>query len=725
VRRQRIYGVEPPRAVVRLLELDPARLGLYGRLRLLWYLAVGGLLLRTRLLWYRLLDRDTPRQRLRIAEIKDLLQAHLTPESRILVGYFERRLYSRDLAPLPSFLEKMLFRTTPMLVVQPLSEQDVIESLRFASEHNLTVVPRGVSSSAFGGAIPTRNGLVLDFSRMNAIEQVDVQNQTVVIQSGVRWADLAARLKLYDLTTATNPTSRFSTIGGWAATGGLGLHGYKYGHFRDAVVALRIVLPTGETLSLNNDDNDFGLFIGTEGQLGLITQLTLKLRKQPAFSRPVLIKGVDAAGLTRLLQQFEEEKIHPSHVVFYSRARLAEENRLFIDRTGHVQPVAPEHDAVLLHFDDAEEFSHWEVWIAKQEIIATVEGPAARYLWAERYFPLQGQRLGPNLLAAELVGSPSFLSGFFGKAREIAARFGVELAVEAIVSRVDGESRCVVIASFAGDARRTFGYPLHLLLVQLMVRVGVRLGAAPYGIGIWNAAMIADHFSPEHLEVLQQAKRRYDPDELLNPNKFFEVRSRFANVPGLLFAPRTFGLLLDVAGVLAPVLGLFSRLLNGKPNHHWSVPDVEADDGFSLLTQTAQRCTHCGACIAICPAYRLTGDERVTGRAKLQLGDALLQGETIEAVEAFSPFQCIRCGLCEEVCQTRLPLRDCYDVMEKRITTRLGPWPEQQRDAFTELIDQNRDWIAVTFGLDLADWSPENMVASISPARNKLIGGGR
>jgi ferredoxin len=399
----------------------------------------------------------------------------------------------------------------------------------------------------------------------------------------------------------------------------------------------------------------------------------------------------------------------PAHLVFFDRGRLIEENRVFFDRTAHRRPVVPEADAVLAHFDDADANRRFLAHLANEPTAAPHIGPAARYLWAERFFPLKAQRLGPNLLAAEVLLAPEKLARFVTRARKLAARFGVELSVEAIFSRPRGRPICTVIAAYPADRRQPVAYGLRLLLVQLLIRLGLRLGGKPYGVGIWNAALITAHFDATRLDHLRRRKQELDTKGLLNPGKFFAVRSRFWNLPGLLFAPRVFHVLLAVAAWFSLPLGWLARLAAKKPAHRWMVPPVAENDGAPLLAQTSQRCTHCGACLSVCPAYALTGDELVTARAKLQLADVLLRDGVVEAAEAFNPFQCLRCGLCEEVCQTRLPLRDCYDRLEMLVDRRFGAAPEPLVREFIARVDAERRWIERTFGLDLADWSPAGL----------------
>jgi ferredoxin len=262
----------------------------------------------------------------------------------------------------------------------------------------------------------------------------------------------------------------------------------------------------------------------------------------------------------------------------------------------------------------------------------------------------------------------------------------------------------VTIASFTCDARRRWDYLLRLLLVQLLTRRAVKQGGHPYGFGIWNSPFVTRRFPRRERRELLRRKREYDPQLVLNPMKLFRVRLRLS-IPGLLFLGPVYQTALLVADLLSPLLGLVARAARPRGPHDWTVPPAEAEGGYSLLSDTILRCTFCGACISTCPAYLLTGDELVTGRAKLRLADALIGNEDVETREAHSPFQCLRCGLCEEVCQTRLPLRACYDVVERWVGERHGR-PAELVQRFAATVDAQRQRVADVFGITLPAWSP-------------------
>jgi ferredoxin len=104
------------------------------------------------------------------------------------------------------------------------------------------------------------------------------------------------------------------------------------------------------------------------------------------------------------------------------------------------------------------------------------------------------------------------------------------------------------------------------------------------------------------------------------------------------------------------------------------------------------------------------------------MAEAMMNGVKLELPEAYAPFQCLHCGLCEEVCQTHLPLRDCYLVLEEWIENQFG-FPAETVQTFIDKLDSNREFIKHTFGLDLPDWSPEEQFSRVPAVERKAPGG--
>ncbi len=721
-RRKRIYGIEPSPVVTNLLERERTDLSFREACRLTAYILFKSPKRRLKLFWRILSDLDTPVRRQHIEALAQSLQIHLSPGCRITTDYFVRRNYSRDLARVPPLMETALHRTTPFLVVQPRHERDIADVLKFCRSKNLAAFPRGAASFAFGGAVPTRSGIVLDLSPMTSVLEIDPKELRVRVQPGARWADIAAELEPHDLALMTTPTSRFSTVAGWISTGGMGLDSFAFGSVYESVLGVRVARPNGMVEELTAADASLEDLFGTEGQLGILTEITLRIRLEPDHSGACLFTFATIGQAFDFIRRLDTGGSNPSHVVYFDPEYLRRENILFSELTGAEGPVIPEEHAVLLHFDSAEKERKFMARLNGNGEQVSQNRVSARYLWADRFFPLKAQRIGPGLLGSEVVIPGAAVPKYVNKVNKLARRFNLEPATEVIVCRDEGSFSNLVIVSFPCDYSRSLHYVLCLLVIQLLVRMAVRYGGHPYGIGIWNTPFVAYKYDRNRLERLKRKKQDLDPTAILNPNKFFKIKGRFYSIPALFLRPSIFRAILNLAHYFAPLLGVIARLVEPKRTGRWEVPAKEVKQGKSLLHQSAQRCTSCGSCISVCPAYLLTRDELVSGRAKLRMAEVMLNGVDLNRKAAHAPFQCLHCGLCEEVCQTHLPLRDCYLVLESWLEERFGS-PSETVQSFIEKLDENRDFIREVFGLILPDWSPVEPPSRVPAAERPAAGG--
>ena len=166
--------------------------------------------------------------------------------SRISFRQTERKLYGHDIAALPGLIKPMVGDTTPDAVVQPTSEQELVDLIRWAAEHNIPLTPRSKATTGYGGVLPVKQGLVVDFYRMREIINIDSDALTATVQPGIVFERLDKELKKQGLTLRLYPSSYpAATVGGWLAQGGAGIGSFESGWFRDNVVSARVVLPDG------------------------------------------------------------------------------------------------------------------------------------------------------------------------------------------------------------------------------------------------------------------------------------------------------------------------------------------------------------------------------------------------------------------------------------------------------------------------------------------------
>lgn len=222
---------------------------------------------------------------------------------RISLDPTEMRLYSHDTASLPGMV-KQLIKRVPEAVVQPSGTEDVVFITKFAREKKIPLTPRGAASSGWGGAIPTRGGIVVDFSRMRRILEVDKTKETARVEAGVIWKNLEYELNKQGLSLRVYPSSAPSaTVGGWVAEGGGGIGSYEYGEVGHNIESVKLVTANGEARTVQGSDLE--LVTEAEAITGLITEVVVKTRKADE-DVPVVAAFPDLKHLLQAVQLMKE-----------------------------------------------------------------------------------------------------------------------------------------------------------------------------------------------------------------------------------------------------------------------------------------------------------------------------------------------------------------------------------------------------------------------------------
>jgi FAD/FMN-containing dehydrogenase/NAD-dependent dihydropyrimidine dehydrogenase PreA subunit len=593
--------------------------------------------------------------------------------ARILDKAAERELYSHDIGDLPPIMTRTVFETLPDFVVQPKSIDEVRRVLAFANDRKIPVIPRGAASWGFGGVVPTRGGIVIDLSPFRKILAMNVAKKTVSVEAGARWSDIDVMAKREGLCLMTYPSSKFSTVGGWMSTGGYGINSFRYGHLSKQVVSIKVVTATGEVKQLSPSDHEFAYFVSTEGEFGIVVEATLKLRGIPQGSYPHLLyfpgEKEAFAFIGRLVRDMTGAQLNPNVIRFLDENHLADVNKIMR------ADIFKKSAAVLVEFGSDQDEGHFGRYMSRNGSVEAAPRYVASFLWNERLFGMKSKRLGPSILASEVIIPIASAAAFVEKAKKIGRHFGVEIGVDSYI--IDSD-KALVMSTFLCDSRKK-KYYIDMPLVSILTKAAVALGAEPYGLGLWNAAFVHDRYSSAELRDLNAYKAKVDPNRILNPGKFFGVGSK--GISALVFQPAVFGPSMRLMVVMAPVIGRVATTLLGK--------DKKLDSlDFEL---SVHACAKCGNCMAVCPAYLVTQNEAVTAKGKIALAKKLLAGETVTREEAVNAFMCMHCKACEEICQTNLELTTLWDALEKRLEKQFG-WPETQIAEYLEKVDASHEY---------------------------------
>ncbi len=446
---------------------------------------------------------------------------------------FDRATCRRAVPPRPGLLGPFLGRTAPDAIVHPESEAEVADLVRWAAANAVPLTPRGRATSPYGGAVPVRRGVVVDFARLSSVLGVDAAARTATVQAGIVWGALDRELARHDLTLRLYPTSyHVSTVGGWLAQGGAGIGSYEAGWFRDNVRRARVVLPDGMAWELRGED--VALVADAAGTTGLITELTLRVRP-PQELDVLTIACPDAHALEHLIYLIVSERV-PLWSVYFFSPRMAQ----LANDASTVQPELPAAHVAALVFR-----SVYRGTMAAR--LPGLLGPCqaeptrdevAQSLW-ERRFDVAGRtRAGPRRVPADVVVPLAALGDFLNAVQRGLSQ---PLAVQGVVVRAGGTG-WPEVALHGFLPRASAGSAL----AQDIVAIAEEHGGRPYGTGLYFARHATKALGARRAKRLEAFKKQEDPEGLMNPGKLFGHRGVEAG--------------LRLASAVAPLLRPFTRL---------------------------------------------------------------------------------------------------------------------------------------------------------------------
>jgi len=516
---------------------------------------------------------------IRSKELQEL--ADILGEDFFSADLYMRDLYSSDVAALPGIVND-LFQTEVDAIAKPTSTEVVSNILKYCTSKKIPVIPRGNGTSGYGGALPTKNGLVLEMTQMNEVYSLDKENMTVEVGTGIIWESLLEFLEDEGLTVAAYPSSApSSSVGGWINAGGSGIGSTKYGGIHDQVVDLEVVLPDGvvirtatageylsqyrqkptyafypssESYFWGPDDNEeldndvTKLFIGSNGCMGVITKVVLNVI--PLHN----IKPMVASFKSRQLMIQALEDLLGATRPFYLHFITGDFYQMLIE-LGKAPETSGEW-VVLGCFEgtedevavEIEKFHHF----VRRNNGVTESDEIAQHEWDERFYPMRIKRLGPSLAPSEVYVPLKNLEGFLSS---IDKHFkGEKFAIEGAITNT-GE--VAMLAWFPDDERKKISFLMGWCRSLDFIDVGVRNGGKPYSIGLWNIPYSRSFYGKKNLSQIYEIKHKVDPKNTLNPNKVFSGSLNLSlrlNLLILIAVGIAFPIILGIAGLLVPTL---------------------------------------------------------------------------------------------------------------------------------------------------------------------------
>src|ERR1700722_8749499 len=430
------------------------------------------------------------------------------------------------------------YRQRPLAVVLPHDTEQVAAVLRFALQEGLRIVPRGAGTSLSGGAVPVADAIVVGMGRFNPILDIDYADRCVVAQSGVTNLGITHAVQGLGLYYAPDPSSQIAcTIGGNVAENSGGVHCVKYGLTTHNVLGVEMVTPQGEILRLGGRHLDaghydlLGLMIGSEGLLGIVTEVTVRILPKPQTARAVLIGFDSATGASACVAEVIAAGIIPAGLEMMDgpAIRAAED---------FVQAGYPLDAAALLIVELDGPKAEVDELITRVHALANQHGASScrasadeaerLRFWAGRKaaFPAVG-RISPDYLCMDGSIPRRQLGPVLQAIAELSGRHGLRVAN--VFHAGDGNLHPLILydANLPGQLERAEAFGADIL--RLCVEVGGVL-TGEHGVGVEKRDLMPVMFNETDLGCQQRLKCAFDPDLLLNPGKVFPTLHRCAEL---------------------------------------------------------------------------------------------------------------------------------------------------------------------------------------------------
>jgi glycolate oxidase len=430
------------------------------------------------------------------------------------------------------------YRQVPLLVVLPEDTAQVSAALRWCSDNEVRVVPRGAGTSLSGGALPLADGILLGLSRLNKILEIDYDNRVAVVQPGVTNLAVSRAVAARGFYYAPDPSSQIAcTIGGNVAENSGGVHCLKYGMTAHNVLGVKLVLIGGEVIELGGKALDapgidlLGLVVGSEGLLGVVTEVTLRLLPKPEAAQAVLLGFATVASAAQCVADVIAHGIIPAGMEMMDRPAIhAAEDFL---QAGYPLDV----DALLIVEVDGpqEECRHLIgliTDIAARNHASTLrvsrdEDERLRF-WAGRKaaFPAIG-RISPDYYCIDGTIPRRCLPEMLARMTEMSRRYGLRVAN--VFHAGDGNLHPLILydANTDGELDRAEAFGADILRTCVTMG-GVLTGE--HGVGVEKRDLMGEMFNDIDLAHQQRVKCAFDPAMLLNPGKVFPQLHRCAEL---------------------------------------------------------------------------------------------------------------------------------------------------------------------------------------------------
>jgi glycolate oxidase len=430
------------------------------------------------------------------------------------------------------------YRQVPLVAVLPASTDEVVRVLRYCHQRRLKVVPRGSGTSLSGGALPLADGVLLGLGKLNRILEIDFDNRCAVVQPGVTNLAISHAVADRGFYYAPDPSSQIAcSIGGNVAENSGGVHCLKYGLTTNNLLGLEVVLIDGEVMRVGGRHFDaagydlIGILTGSEGLLGVVTEVTVRLLKRPPTARALLagfasseaageaVAAIIAAGIIPAgMEMMDKPAVAAVEDFVHAGYPLEAEALLIVELDGTAAEVDELMDRVKAI---AEQKGATSLRISQSEQERLI-------FWAGRKaaFPAVG-RISPDYLCMDGTIPRGQLPLVLTRMAELSRRFGLRIAN--VFHAGDGNLHPLILYDANKPRELETAEQLGAEILKLCVEVGGVL-TGEHGVGIEKRDLMPTMFNEIDLKQQMRLKCAFDEHQLLNPGKVFPTLHRCAEM---------------------------------------------------------------------------------------------------------------------------------------------------------------------------------------------------
>jgi glycolate oxidase len=418
----------------------------------------------------------------------------------------------------------------PDLVVHPVSAEEISAILKLANREGIPVVPRGAGCGFSGGAVPIRGGIVLVITRMNRILRIDADNLIAVVEPGVVTKKLQSAVEKIGLFYPPDPASlEYCTLGGNIAECAGGPRAFKYGVTREYILGLEVVLPTGEIITTGSQvmKNVVGydltrLIIGSEGTLGIVTKIIIKLIPLPSNRRILQAIFSKAEHATQAVASIIKKRIIPSTIEFIDQASInAVEDYLKIGLPRHSQALLVIEIDGHPHQveDDSRVIENICRKLGAEKVIIAKNQEEEEEIWKVRRSVSPAiARVRNTKLNEDVVVPRSKIPELISYAEELSKT--LEVIIICFGHAGDGNIHVNFMYNKEDEEESKRIYSAVDKLFDKVIALGGSI-SGEHGIGFTKSPYITRELSPQNIEIMKRIKKAFDPNNILNPGKIF------------------------------------------------------------------------------------------------------------------------------------------------------------------------------------------------------------